>query len=287
MNKAQLRRPPRQARPRRSLRLVAASTSSGRSSRSATPSSGSGEAETRIAPIGRRRRRTWRRASARSPRSGGHRAGGARARLAPGQGARRRHGQHHAELPRQLADGPAQEFRAGDRAWPGAQILELPDLTSVHLASRIDEADRGQLKAGPDRHDPRRCRARSRRIRRTVSDISMLARVDFSSGWPPAKNFDLKLSIKDADARIKPGMSAVARIAVGTIPDMLLVPAGAVFTAGRPLGRVSPHRPRFDERPGRHRPARRASRSRSRAARAGDRLRPHAYRRKVAKQGQR
>src|SRR6185436_12282866 len=63
----------------------------------------------------------------------------------------------------------------------------------------------------------------------TVSTISVLARVDFSSGWPPAKNFDLILSITDADARLRPGMSAVARIAVGTIPDMLLVPTGAIF----------------------------------------------------------
>jgi multidrug efflux pump subunit AcrA (membrane-fusion protein) len=127
--------------------------------------------------------------------------------------------------------GPAQEFRSGDRAWPGAQILELPDLTSIHLASRIDEADRGQLKttqtatirvdAVPDRE-----------YAGTVDDISMLARVDFSSGWPPSKNFDLKLAIKDGDTRLKPGMSAVARIAVGRIPNMLLVPAGAVFTSG-------------------------------------------------------
>jgi HlyD family secretion protein len=127
--------------------------------------------------------------------------------------------------------GPAQEFRAGDRAWPGAQILELPDLTTIHLASRIDEADRGQLKidqtatirvdAVPDRE-----------YQGTIADISMLARVDFSSGWPPSKNFDLKLGIKDADTKIKPGMSAVARIAVGRTPNLLLLPANAVFSAG-------------------------------------------------------
>jgi HlyD family secretion protein len=127
--------------------------------------------------------------------------------------------------------GPAQEFRAGDRAWPGAQILELPDLTSIHLASRIDEADRGQLKieqtatirvdAVPDRE-----------YQGIIADISMLARVDFSSGWPPSKNFDLKLGIKDADTKIKPGMSAVARIAVGRTPNLLLLPANAVFNSG-------------------------------------------------------
>lgn len=144
--------------------------------------------------------------------------------------------------------GPAQEFRAGDRAWPGAQILELPDLTTIHLASRIDEADRGQLKttqtatirvdAVPDRE-----------YAGAVDDISMLARVDFSSGWPPSKNFDLKLAIKDADARLKPGMSAVARIAVGRIPNMILVPAGAVFTSGGRSVVYKRTRTGFDEVP--------------------------------------
>src|SRR5262249_35272140 len=65
----------------------------------------------------------------------------------------------------------------------------------------------------------------------TISDISVLARVDFSSGWPPAKNFDLVLSITDADTRLRPGMSAAVRIATGKIPDMLLVPTAALFPA--------------------------------------------------------
>ena len=126
--------------------------------------------------------------------------------------------------------GPAQEFRAGDRAWPGAQILELPDLSSVFLTARIDESDRGQLKVGQTA-TVRVDAVADRDYQATVEVISVLARVDFSSGWPPAKNFDLRLTIGDADARLRPGMSAVARIAVGKIPDMLLVPAGAVFPA--------------------------------------------------------
>lgn len=124
--------------------------------------------------------------------------------------------------------GPAQEFRAGDRAWPGAQILELPDLSSVHLQSRIDESDRGQLKVG-QKATVRIDAIPDREYTATVADISLLARVDFTSGWPPAKNFDLKLSIDDPDARLRPGMSAVARVAVGRVPDMLLLPASAVF----------------------------------------------------------
>jgi HlyD family secretion protein len=130
--------------------------------------------------------------------------------------------------------GGEQEFRPGDRAWAGAQILELPDLSSVHLAARLDESDRGRLQVGqaatirvdaiPD-HD----------YQASVTDLSVLARVDFSS-WPPVKQFDLKLTFRDADTRVRPGMSAAARVVVGRIPAMLLVPVEAVFLVdGRTL----------------------------------------------------
>jgi HlyD family secretion protein len=142
--------------------------------------------------------------------------------------------------------GPSQEFRAGDRAWPGAQILELPDLTSVHLTSRIDESDRGQLKTGQTA-TVRVDAVPDREYQASVSHISVLARVDFSSGWPPSKNFDLKLALTDADVRLRPGMSAVARIAVGRIPDMILVPATAVFPAEGRLVVYRRGRRQFDE----------------------------------------
>jgi multidrug resistance efflux pump len=43
--------------------------------------------------------------------------------------------------------GGEQEFREGDRAWPGAAIVELPDLSSVHLEARLDESDRTSVEA--------------------------------------------------------------------------------------------------------------------------------------------
>jgi multidrug efflux pump subunit AcrA (membrane-fusion protein) len=45
----------------------------------------------------------------------------------------------------------------------------------------------------------------------------------------------LKLAFQDADKRLRPGMSAAARIAVGRLPDMLIVPTESVFIVdGRP-----------------------------------------------------
>jgi HlyD family secretion protein len=121
----------------------------------------------------------------------------------------------------------APEFRTGDRVWPGAVILELPDLSSVFLTARIDEADRGQLSV----NQPATVRVDAiadRDYHASVSEISVLARIDYSS-WPPPKQFDLDVAIKDPDARLRPGMSAAARVTVGTIPDVLLIPSACIF----------------------------------------------------------
>ena len=124
----------------------------------------------------------------------------------------------------------APEFKEGDRAWSGAGIAELPDLTSLQLRARIDEADRGRLKpaqtatvrvdAVPDKEFTAR-----------VSEISPLAKSDFSS-WPILKNFDLAMQFDQLDARLRPGMSANARVAIERLADSILVPPEALFPKG-------------------------------------------------------
>lgn len=134
-------------------------------------------------------------------------------------------------LPNFRSGGPfggQQEFQEGDRAWPGAAILELPDLSSVHLEARLDESDRGRLQ--PRQEATVRIEALpGKDFKASLDSISVLARVDFTSGWPPAKNFDLNLVFLDADARMRPGMTAVARIATERVPDVVLAPAEAIF----------------------------------------------------------
>jgi RND family efflux transporter MFP subunit len=120
------------------------------------------------------------------------------------------------------------EFRQGDRAWPGAAILQLPDLSSVHLEARVDESDRGQLRAGQDAI-VRIEAVPGREFKARIERISLLAKPDFTAGWPPPKNFDLDLVLLEVDAKIRPGMTAVARIATERVPGVTLVPADAIF----------------------------------------------------------
>ena len=131
--------------------------------------------------------------------------------------------------------GGGVEFREGDRAWPGASILELPDLSSIHLEARLDESDRGRLKVGQSA-TVRIEAVPGKDFAAKVDLISVLARVDFSSGWPPVRNFDLGLILGDRDPRIRPGRTATARIAADRLPSVTLVPAETIFQKdGRPV----------------------------------------------------
>lgn len=131
--------------------------------------------------------------------------------------------------------GEPPEFRPGDTTYSGAVILELPDLSSVYLTARIEEADRGALRTGQTA-TVRADAVADRDYEATVTDISLLARIDPMTGWPPSKLFDLTITIKDADGRLRPGMSAVARIGIDRLLEVLIAPAEAVFTVdGRAL----------------------------------------------------
>lgn len=119
------------------------------------------------------------------------------------------------------------DFKEGDRAWPGATIAEIPDLSSILINTRVDETDRGRLKkdqvalvridAIPDKE-----------FKASVTEIGAVAKPDFSS-WPITKNFDLVVTINDTDQRLRPGMSANARIIIERVPDAILIPSEAVF----------------------------------------------------------
>ena len=136
-------------------------------------------------------------------------------------------------LPNFRAGGPgraAPEFRRGDRAWFGAQVAELPDLASVQMTARVDEADRGRIQIGSG------VRVRvdavpDKELTGTLKDISVVAKPDFTT-WPPVRNFDLVVALSDSDPRLRSGMSASARVELDRMPNVLVVPTGAVFQKG-------------------------------------------------------
>jgi HlyD family secretion protein len=124
--------------------------------------------------------------------------------------------------------GGESPFKPGDRAWPGAPIAELPDVSSLRVSARADETERGrlalketvsaQLDAIPDRQFTGR-----------IEQISTIATIDFSGGWPFPRNFNLEIALDQPDARLKPGMTAQLTVVVDRIPDALTIPVQALF----------------------------------------------------------
>jgi RND family efflux transporter MFP subunit len=124
--------------------------------------------------------------------------------------------------------GGESPFKPGDRAWPGAPIAELPDGNSLRVSARADETERGrlalnetvnaQLDAIPDRQ-----------FTGKIEEISTIATMDFSAGWPFARNFDLQIALDQPDARLRPGMTAQLTVVIERVPDALAIPVQASF----------------------------------------------------------
>jgi len=119
-------------------------------------------------------------------------------------------------------------YRPGDRAWPGAAIANLPDATTLRISARVDETERGrlapkqsvtvQMNAIPDRQ-----------FTGHVEQIGALASMDFSGGWPFARNFNLEIVLDQTDSRFKPGISGQVTVIVDRVPNAITIPAQAMF----------------------------------------------------------
>ena len=134
-------------------------------------------------------------------------------------------------LPNGRAGGPftrtAPEFRRGDRVWFGAPIAELPDLSTIQMSVRLDEADRARVQTGT-RALVRVDAIPDRELTAAIRDISLVARPDFTS-FPPVRNFDAIIRLDETDPRLRTGMSATARIELNRLNDVIVVPTGAIF----------------------------------------------------------
>ena len=102
------------------------------------------------------------------------------------------------------AGGPfgGREWRAGDRAWPGAVIGELPELASPYILAKIDEIDRGRLRQGMDATVVVEALPGAE-LPAKLSAFSTLAKPDYTS-WPPPRMFDATVNLDKPDTAPAP-----------------------------------------------------------------------------------
>jgi HlyD family secretion protein len=125
-------------------------------------------------------------------------------------------------------------FKEGDRAWTGASIAEIPDLTKMRIDLKLEEVDRGKLKLGQQV----RVRIDAIADRELVAEldwISPIAAVNFRGMGLTEKTFPARATLKQLDPRLRPGMSATAEVVIESEPKSLLIPVRASFlNKGKP-----------------------------------------------------
>ncbi len=119
-------------------------------------------------------------------------------------------------------------FKPGDRAWPGAPIAELPDVSTLRVSARVDEAERGRLAVKQTATGQMDAIA-DRQFSGHIERIGTLASTDFTGGWPFPRNFDLEVALDQTDPRLKPGMAVQLTVVLGRVPDALTIPVQASF----------------------------------------------------------
>lgn len=120
-------------------------------------------------------------------------------------------------------------FKEGDRAWTGAAIAEIPDLSEMRIELKLEEVDRGKLKLG------QAVRVRvdalpEKELHGELDWISPIAALIFRGRGSSEKTFPARATLKNLDPRLRPGMSATAEIIIEREPNALLIPARASFT---------------------------------------------------------
>jgi len=127
-------------------------------------------------------------------------------------------------------DGEKRKPRVGDQTWQNQPLLYLPDMSSIIVKTQIREIDLHKVDLG------QKCTIRvdaypDSSFRGEVSFIGVLASKRFDRGIGE-KYFQLTLSLKGDDSRLRPGMTARVSILTDSVKDVLCVPTQAVFDEG-------------------------------------------------------
>ena len=117
------------------------------------------------------------------------------------------------------------KIKVGDQTWPGGEIIELPDLSSMQVRTRVNEIVVHQVAEGQEVIIKVDALA-DQVFRGTVSRIATLARTE---GEARIKVFDVDVLIDGEGGALRPGMTAQCRIVTARIADAVSVPLEAVF----------------------------------------------------------
>src|SRR5690606_22838845 len=104
-------------------------------------------------------------------------------------------------------------FKEGDRAWTGAAIAEIPDLSQMRIELKLEEVDRGRLQLG-QAVKVRVDAIADRELKAQLHWISPIAAVQYRGMGSSEKSFPAFAALRELDDRLRPGMSATAEVVI-------------------------------------------------------------------------
>ena len=122
--------------------------------------------------------------------------------------------------------GQQVKVQEGDSPWPMQPILSLPDLSTLYVATDVDEADISRISPG------QRCLITLEAYPDTsftgeIERIGNLARPRYYTGGPNV--FDVWVKLDSIDERLRPGMKTKVEIIIDEADSVISVPIEAVF----------------------------------------------------------
>jgi multidrug resistance efflux pump len=124
-------------------------------------------------------------------------------------------------------------YRVGDTVNPGAQVLDVFDMSGMEIRSMVNEQDRANIEVGQTVEVTSNA-APGVDLAAKVSNVSGLGRADRRAG--PLRLFEVTLKLDRPDPRLLPGTSVDLVVTGRTIEDLLVLPRQAVFERdGKPI----------------------------------------------------
>jgi HlyD family secretion protein len=122
------------------------------------------------------------------------------------------------------------KWQVGDQPWTGTQLILLPDLSKFKVETDINEVDIAKIKVGQKAEI--RLDAFSEKIfTGKVTSVATLAKFK-DENKSKIKVFPVGIILDEVSKELLPGMTVSTRIIIDVIPDVLYIPAEAIFKNG-------------------------------------------------------
>jgi HlyD family secretion protein len=132
-----------------------------------------------------------------------------------------------------ISSSEARPYKVGDNVGSGMVLGLIPDLNSLRMDVKLEEADRGRIAMNQDvvvRLDA----LPELSIPAKISQLSPLA--ELSLEYPYNRSFRAAASLLAKDKRLRPDMIGGMDIVVSRLPNALSIPSKALFKkAGKPI----------------------------------------------------